>query len=462
MPRRLRLSTRYSVNTGILIALVVGIVIIIEILSYRHNWRKDFTENKRHSLADQTISVLQDLSTPVEVTVFIPKGTPAYEEAKRLFALYEYESEMLTVNMVDPDLEPGMALEYDIRRYGVPVVFLEGERGRETITTVDEEQTTNALIKVTRGEKKSIYFLSGHGEPALDDTEMGGLSIAKKMLQDKNYDPQTLVLMRAEAVPEDCAVLVVCGPQTDITEPELEAIERYIDRRGRILFLIDPETVSSLKSLLEKYGLVLGDDMVVDRLSRLFGGDYLTPVLTTYSSNHAITRNFSLASFFPVARSVSTTDTPSVRTTWLAKTGEGSWAESNIEDLKKGIASFDPDTDRPGPVTLAAVSEIEAREDEAEESGNSKHAAVAVFGDSDFATNARITLSGNSDMFVNTVNWLGEEETLIAIRPRDPKFSPIILTPVEARMVLFLPVIALPGIVLIAGIYVFMRRSRHP
>jgi ABC-type uncharacterized transport system involved in gliding motility auxiliary subunit len=449
-------------NTGILIALAVGIVIIIETLSYRHNWRKDFTENKRHSLSEQTRNVLRDLSKPIRATVFIPKGTPAYEEAKGLFDLYEYESELLEANMVDPDLNPGLAREYEIGRYGVPLAFFEGERGRETITTLDEEQVTNAIIKVTRGERKSVYFVSGHGERALDDTETDGLSIAKKLLEDKNYNPQTLVLMRADRVPEDCAVLIVCGPQTDLAEPELEAIEQYVQDSGRILFLIDPETAPSLKSFLEQYGIVLGDDIIVDRLSRLFGGDYLTPVLTTYSPYHPITRNFNVASFFTIARSVSTTEGPRVRTTWLARTGEGSWAESDIDTLKDGNASFDPDKDQPGPIALAAVSEIETPEDTVKESADSKQAAVVVFGDSDFATNARIMLSGNADMFVNAVNWLGEEESLIAIRPKETTFSPVILTPADARMVFFLPVIVLPGIVLLCGIYVFTRRSRHP
>jgi ABC-type uncharacterized transport system involved in gliding motility auxiliary subunit len=460
MSTRLRLSTRYGMNTAVLIALVVGVVAIIEALSYGHNWRRDFTANKRHSLSDETRNVLSDLNERIKITVFIWKGNPAYEGAKDLFDLYKYESPMLEVNLIDPDLNPGLANEYEIRRYGLPVAFVEGESGRETITRVDEEQVTNALIKVTRGEKKAVYFLTGHGEQSLDNSERSGLSFARTLLEDKNYDPQPLVLMRAEEVPEDCSVLVVPGPQKNLTEPELDAIGRYIEDGGRILFLIDPETASSLQPLLEEYGIVLGEDIVVDRLSRLFGGDYLTPVLTTYSG-HPITKDFNVASFFTIARSVSTRDAPRVRTTWLARTGEGSWAESDIDALREGTASFDPDKDKPGPISLAAVSEIEPSE-EREESAESAQAAIVVFGDSDFVTNAKINLSGNSDMFLNTVNWLGKEETLIAIRPKETKFSPVILTPADARLLFLLPVIVVPGIVLLGGVYAFVSRSRHP
>ena len=228
-----------------------------------------------------------------------------------------------------------------------------------------------------------------------------------------------------------------------------------------MFILIDPETAPSLKAFLEKYGIVLGEDIVVDRLSRLFGGDYLMPVPTSYSS-HAITKNFNIAPFFPVARSVSTADASGVRATWLVKTGERSWAETDIEGLKAGTATFDPDKDTEGPISLAAVSEVTISEGEREESEESKEGAIVVFGDSDFVTNARINLSGNSALFMNAVNWLAREEVLIAIPPKESKFSPVVLTASDARILFLLPVIVLPGIVLIGGVYVFVKRSRHP
>lgn len=459
MSPRLRLSTRYGINTAALIALAVGIIAIIGVLSYRHNWRKDFTANKRNSLSEQTLNVLHDLGGEIKVTVFAWKATPDYEVAKGLFDLYEYESKMLDVQLVDPDLNPSLAGEYNLRRYKMPVAFFESEGGRETITVIDEEQATNALIKVSRAEKKVAYFLTGHGEKLLDGAGDAGMSAVKQLLQNKHYDPKTLLLMRAEEVPEDCAILAVCGPQKDLTEPELDAIKRYIEGGGRALFLIDPETAPSLKPFLQGYGILLGDDVVVDRLSRLFGGDFLMPVPTSFS-DHPITKDFNIAPFFPVVRSVSPGEAPGARTSWLAKTGDRSWAETDIQALKKGEASFDEGEDILGPVSLAAVSEIGPPE--GQEVSDSAQAAIVVFGDSDFVTNARINLSGNSDIFMNVVHWLGKEKTLIAIPPKEKKFSPVVLTAGEARMLFVLPMIVLPGFVLLGAVYVFVRRSKHP
>lgn len=462
MNSRFRLSTRYGVNTAILIALAVGIAILVEVLSYRHNWKKDFTANRRHSLSEQTLNVVKNLNEKIKVTAFVPKGIPTYTDVKELCDLYAYQSKNLAINLVDPDLNPSLANEFEIRRYGGPVIFFDGSKGRETITQMDEEQITNALIKVTRGEKKAVYYLEGHGEYSLDDIEQNGFSLAKKMLDDKNYKPQSLVLMRAEKVPDDCAVLVIGGPQKDLTEPELNAIDRYIKGGGRVLVLVDPEKAPSLKPLLEKYGIVLGNDYVIDTMSRLLGGDYLSPIITTYSTTHPITKNFNIASLFSLTRSVSTREAPGMKTEWLAKTGDRSWAETDINALKQRKPSFDPNKDTRGPISVAAVSELEAPENTGEKSTQQKHGAIVVFGDSGFITNGRFNLSGNADLFMNAVNWLGGEGTLIAIPPKPGKFSPVVLSAADSKMLSVLTVILLPGLVLIGGVYVFMKRSRHP
>ena len=460
MAPRIRLSTRYGINTAIMISLAMLIVLVSGALSYRHNWRKDFTENKRHSLSEQTINVLRGLDIDVKATAFVRRGGPDHEVMKALFELYEYESERIEVELIDPDLNPGRAGEYEIGRYRPPVVFFESESGRETITTVDEEQATNALIKISRGAKKAVYFLTGHGERSLGGAADADISVVRQLLEDKHYDPRELLLMRAEAVPEDCAILVVGGPKKDLTESELDAMKSYIDGGGRALFLIDPETAPSLGPFLKPYGIELGDDIVIDRMSRLFGGDYLMPIPTEYS-DHPITSAFNIAPFFPVVRSVSAEEAPGVRTSWLLKTGDRSWAETNIEALKRGEANLDSD-DTPGPISLAAVSEIEPPESTPDQVGDDTKAAIVVFGDSDFVSNARINLSGNADLFMNVIHWLGREETLIAIPPRKKDSAPLVLSAAEARMLFALSVVIMPAAVLLAGVYVFVRRSRRP
>ncbi len=59
-----RRSTRHGLNALVMVVLILGVIGLVEAVSYRHNWRVDLTENKRNSLAPQTIKVLQELYRP--------------------------------------------------------------------------------------------------------------------------------------------------------------------------------------------------------------------------------------------------------------------------------------------------------------------------------------------------------------------------------------------------------------
>jgi len=153
----------------------------------------------------------------------------------------------------------------------------------------------------------------------------------------------------------------------------------------------------------------------------------------------------------------------------LAKTSPNSWSERQLDERQ---VTFNKDKDKQGPISLAVVAtmkiEAEKKEAEAKEtkeeaktnpsSESQKEARLAVFGDSDFATNRYYNLSGNGNLFLNTVNWLTEEADLISIQPRTSSPHTINLSPSQARLLFFVSVIILPLIVLITGISVWLRR----
>ena len=85
---------------------------------------------------------------------------------------------------------------------------------------------------------------------------------------------------------------------------------------------------------------------------------------------------------------------------------------------------------------------------------------MVVFGDSDFAANFALGIQGNKDLFLNTIGWLSQQENLISIRAKDPKQNPVVLTSGQSNLVLGLPLLVLPGAVLLCGIAVIMQRRR--
>ena len=241
---------------------------------------------------------------------------------------------------------------------------------------------------------------------------------------------------------------------------ELNRIKDYIDSGGKVLFMIDPFTVPDTVSFLKRYGFNIGDDIIIDKLSQVFGANYLTPVVAQYDKEHPITKDFDLATFFPLARSVAVEKDLSKGIYPLAMTGEQSWAETDKKALEQGKAEYNGDKDKKGPVSIASVVTVEAKvEEQQKDNANRKrYAKIVVIGDSDFVNNTNINLAGNKDLFLNSVNWLAEEADLITIRKKEISSTPLLLTKAQGRLMFWLPVIIMPSIVLIAGIFILNRR----
>src|SRR5262249_21780551 len=195
-------------------------------------------------------------------------------------------------------------------------------------------------------------------------------------------------------------------------------------------------------------------------LGRMVGADYLTPVVMTYE-RHAITKDLKMLTVFPLVRSVQVAkDLPKgITAQGLAMTSAESWAETDLKALlhESRTPSLDADSDRRGPITIAAVATINPSNTDTATSGSaeptdqsekdkSAHAArLVVFGNTEFANNSLFQIQGNGNLFLNTVSWLAEEEDLIAIRPRKGGGSgPVMLTAAQAPLIFWLPVVMLP------------------
>ena len=83
---------------------------------------------------------------------------------------------------------------------------------------------------------------------------------------------------------------------------------------------------------------------------------------------------------------------------------------------------------------------------------------IVVFGDSDFVANGYLGIPGNKDLFLNSVNWLAQQENLISIRPREPESRGVTLTAERARLVFYLSILIIPGLILALGVQTWWRR----
>ena len=349
-----------------------------------------------------------------------------------------------------------MAKTYDITSYGT-IVF-ESLGKQEKVNTVSEEAFTNALIKVTREGVKRILFTTGHGEKDYDNTEQTGLSTAKDAIAELNYDIDKVFLVQEpDTIPEDVALIIMAGPTTDLLQPERAKLDEYLGRGGKLLLMLDPEAPQSYVDFMAEWGVDVGNNLIIDvsGVGQLFGAGPIMPVVANYQ-DHPIAEGFSgTMTLYAEARSVNKADDlpTGLTVTEVARTSNNSWGETG--SIAGGEVGFDEGSDTQGPLAVFSVAEKNVGE-----AASDKTARIAIFGDSDLATNAYFNFQANGNLFLNAVNWLAEEEDLVSIRPRDPEDRRLSMTAKQSKMMLWFGVILLPLAVFAFGIFVYQQRKK--
>ena len=458
-----RRQRRYSALATVSVLVALGIAVAANYLSVRQNKRWDLTANRQNSLSEQTVKVLQGLTTPVRFVVF--ERSTEQERFRRRLEEYAYNSPQVAVEYIDPDTSPVMAKEFEIQQYGTVVV--EHMKKRERVTSDSEQDLTNGLIKALSDRERKVYFLQGHGEKEPNRTERDGYSALSGMLRLDNYMVERLVLAQMKDVPDDATVVVIAGPTSDVLPAELEALKRYLARAGKLMVLVDPPiggqpaSLPNLDGLLKEWGITLGNNVIVD----VNTNDPSIAVAQTYPQ-HAITEQFDTLTIYPIARTVEPIQggvngrTPQT----IVETTRASWAESNFASLTTGVQMDEGGGDKPGPLSVAvavsAAAEPPAANQSAPSDTQKPETRVVVFGDSDFAMNASAGMPGNPNLFANAVNWLAQQEGLIAIRPTEAADRRLTMTPGDLRVADLTTRFGIPLLVFVAGIFVWRRRRR--
>jgi ABC-type uncharacterized transport system involved in gliding motility auxiliary subunit len=463
-----RRQARYGAIAGLGVVVALAIVVAVNYLSARQNKRWDLTANRQNSLSEQTVKVLQGLTSPVKFTVF-DRQTELDRFRNRL-GEYTYQSSQVSVDYIDPDTRPVIAKEYEIQQYGTVVVEYMGRR--ERVTSDTEQEITNGLIKAMSDKERKVYFLQGHGEKEPNRTERDGYSALSGMLRRDNYMVERLVLAQQKEVPDDATVVVIAGPTTDMLPQEAEALKRYLAKAGKLMVLLEPPlgnqpaALPNLDGIISEWGITVGNNLIVDVSGAT--NDPSMAVAATYPL-HAITEQFATLTLYPSARTVEPVSggvngrTP----TTIVETSRASWAESNLASLKTGVQMDAEGGDKAGPLSVAvAVSApadggttpAPAGQNAAATNTAKPETRVVVFGDSEFAENAYAGVPGNPNLFANAINWLAQQEGLIAIRPTEAADRRVTMTPGQQWLAFLTSVLVIPGVVFAAGVYAWWRR----
>jgi ABC-type uncharacterized transport system involved in gliding motility auxiliary subunit len=483
LKHRRRWRWLFGLNTVTALLLAAATAVMLNYLASRHFARWDLSRSKYFRLSDRTRSILDHLEHEVEVIVFFQPGHDLYTDIDHLLREYQYAGRRVKVVRVDPDRDLGRAEElarkYQVTHANTVVFSSEGrirhvaaediaeydlspvKEGRrpERIAFRGEQAFSSAIYGITQANRPVVYFLTGHGERAPDDFESGrGYSDLARLIRDDDVEIRSLQFGEVKAIPKDCGALIVAGPKHRLSQPEIDRLQDYLgNQNGRAIFLLDSGVATGLEPLLKSWGVEAGNDQVVDGTRTLSGRE----LIVNQFGRHPITERLTnIAAVFYLPRSISPAESLSneapaadqARVTPLALTTSAGWAET---DLDENPMRFDPARDRPGPISVAvAVEKGAIRGDIPVQLSPTQ---FVVFGDSTFLANGRMA-SGNADLFLSSLNWLLERDELLAIAPRPVEETRMDLDRRQFRLMGWVVIAGVPGLVAILGLFVGWRR----
>ena len=462
-------------------AAALAIVVVLNVIASATDASWDLTATRQFEIAPQTVQALAALPADVEVTGFVVtdedglhyQGTA--EGYLRQFA--KHAGDRLSYGFVDPELEPATAREFGV--VSAPLLLFTapatGLRASVGAGELSEQQLLTAILTVTGAQQHAIYFLTGHGERSITDLRSGGsgLGLAAAGLRADGYRVESLMLAGAGSVPDDASLLVIAAPHQPIPDVEEQAVIRWLADGGRALFMLDTssETRDAMADLLLAWGLETVPGTLFDR-ERSAAGDARTLAVQRdqYLGQTSVTEGGAIveplgATLFPgaiafrpegaVSARIERGDSVPVRFEPLVTTSGDSWA---VEGTGEGPVAG---RDIPGPHTPHLIVQASALATDAPSEAfdaASISTTLTVLGDADFAGNRHFGDVSNADFFLNTVNWLLEDRSLIAVRPKQEVFRPLVLTVPEYNLVRYVSWFLLPALIAAAGVAVWWRR----
>jgi len=476
-----KILSKLNVLAAVLLAFVL--VLMVNYLALSNPFRWDWSGRQYYALSEKTLNLLDSFDQRIDVTVFFQEEHKLYPEIENLLEEYQYRSRNIHVEWVDPTRDLArtekLAEKYGLTEAQVVVFDLGGKskvvrqadlansqivRGRKepVISAFKGEQAFSSAIQgLLQGKTPVVYFLVGHGEGRVTDFDrISGYSRLGTVIFRDNVEVRELSLTKDKGVPEDAATVVVMGPSKRLDKTEVEMLEEYLSRSGRLMVLLDALRETGLDPMLRRWGVALRNDFVLDPDNTLKGSDvyvrtyYEHPITLRMSGSGA--RFFLPRSIEPLeveGQEAEAEDRPMVAP--LAMTSDKSWSETQV---KESSARYDENTgDLRGPISLAVAVERGASRKALDVQISPSR--MVVFGDSDFVSNGALA-GGNQDLFMSALNWLIDREVLMAIAPKPIEEVKLELTHRQLSRLFWVNVAGLPLVAVLAGLLVWFRRRK--
>ena len=486
------------------IAISLGLVVVTNLLGGNIGGRVDLTRESLYTLSPGSEETLDNLSDLVTLKLFISDELPS-ELQPTLRDVRDLISDMNRAggdNLVVENLNPGDDLdiaaearslgiienefnvlrddEFEVRRgwFGLALLYADQQEVIPFISgTADLEfRIASAISVMTTDKRPSVAFLTGLG--ALGENELPSLGRALM----ERYEVTSLDLSQEGDLgldPENMDLVILAGPKEPVSEKKVNEIENFISEGGGALILVDKHQISletpttslvttGLEEFLQRQGIGVDEGLVMDYGSNSnisMGPQGLFNVVRPYplwpiglkGSLHATTRDLNglsagWATAITIADSVE-----NIERLWITTEAGGIQPPNS---LIMPDALLQPDPDGFQTVTLAVA--IGGGETEPT-TNDVREGRIIVVGDVDFLEESFIQVSPDNLIFAeNAIDWLAQDEALIAIRSKTRTPPPIVFTSdFQKASLRWGNLIGVPLIIVIYGVMKVTGRRRR-
>lgn len=474
----------------IIAVLILVIAIIINIVVAKLDFNIDVSVQKLFSLSETSVEYLDELDEQgisVDMYLLMDMDELADDSSTRSLyrALVEYDQHDC-VNLIDFNPNTEEAKLEEINPDGIyslavgDILLVNGQNKRHIVGNgmyntntyyddsgnvteseeffVGENIITSGLKAVVDGYLPAVYFLTGHGEKAMDEH----YSNLSSLMTSKNYKTATLNLSDVDAVPEDAEIVIVAAPTTDITKQERDKLSAYLDEGGSISVMLSPNggefDYDNLQLLLDPFCLEIDYDYVYETDSNYHvSGDNTTiqcniveqeedsalyADISSLIASEFITympksRSFNIDANNPNIQSVATGTLLSSTATAVGEPYGGTYDSDPIEGAELALAVYSEDKSR-------------------------NNAKAALFGNAEFIddTNiADVSYLSSYYVYLSSITWMANQNLDMGIGDKSAATDYLSLTEDTAYMLVFF-FIAIPVVILIVGVGIWLKR-RH-
>lgn len=303
------------------LAILLLVLFVINLVANQLYYYLDLTEDKRYTLADNTVKLLDDTKDNVFVNVYLDGTFPASvkrfrDRVQDVLNQFQAESPYINYQFIDPldgtpeEVKLQEKTLVDKRLYPTTISYYDGEKNNmkpifpyavfkygtrevivnlldiEGVTNYDDEtlhvseglleyKFANAVQKLQLTKRPIIAFTTGRGE--LPTSQMGTLFNELK----KYYTPTRIDMDSIYRMNTIVDVLVVAGPKEALSDRSAFLIDQYVMQGGKVIWLIEsmdvrldsiafskgyipPLIETNLDQLFFKYGFKILDNTILD------------------------------------------------------------------------------------------------------------------------------------------------------------------------------------------------------